>query len=200
MDELDCMRVIDESFQAIAEEATRIRIASWIAAKYGGRLLLPGQKAETPASLDATLGLSSDEIEKSGQIPGIAKLSSTGDVQLTVRDFKARSANDAALRLVHVLLWATKRLTGRGSVSSKAVVVPALRKYRCYDGNTRTAIAGDKGLVRDGDELSLDFHAEQLAAKFSREILDASTEGKWRPGTTKRRAARPFRLGEGGAE
>ena len=182
MNELDCMRAIEESLQALTDEAARVRVASWVAAKYGGL-------AAHTLKDDAGEGLANgDEIEKSGQIPGIAKLSGAGEVQLTVRDFKARSANEAATRLVHVFLWATKKLTGRGSASSKLAIVPAMRKYRCYDGNTRTVIARDKGIVRDGDELSLDFHAEQLAEKFVKEILDSGAEGKWKPGTTKRKA------------
>jgi hypothetical protein len=191
VNELDCMRAIGDIFEALTDEAARIRVASWLAAKYGGRGV---PSAERDAQDKFTRG---EEIEKSGQIPGVAKLSSGGDVQLTVRDLKARSANEAATRLVHVLLWATQKLTGRSSASSKTAIVPALRKYRCYDGNTRTVIARDKGIVRDGDELSLDFHAEQLAAKFVKEILDPGTEGKWRPGTTKRRTSKPDRAGGG---
>jgi hypothetical protein len=76
------------------------------------------------------------------------------------------------------------------SVSSKGLILPLLRKYRCYDGNTRTAIAKDKGLVRDGDLISLDFHAEQYAEKIVGEILDPSIEGKWKPGSNKRRVQR----------
>lgn len=187
MNELDCMRTIEENLQALADEAARVRVAIWVAAKYAG------QAAHTLKS-DRGEGLAdNEEIERSGQIPGIAKLSSAGEVQLTVRDFKARSANDAATRLVHVFLWATKKLTGRGSASSKVSIVPAMRKYRCYDGNTRTVIAQDKGIVRDGDELSLDFHAEQLAEKFVKEILDSGTEGKWKPGTTKRKTPKSDR-------
>jgi hypothetical protein len=187
MDELECMRVIDGALQEVSDEAARARIATWVAAKYAGLSSL--NKGESASSIE---GGSSEGavVEKDGQIPGIAKLSSAGEVQLTVRDFKARSANDAAGRLVHVLLWATKKLTGNLSVSSKSVIVPALRKYRCYDGNTRSAIAKDKGLVREGDLLSLDFHAELLAEKYAKEILDPGSEGKWKPGTIKRRGPR----------
>ncbi|KAA6460294.1 hypothetical protein DYQ86_14745 [Acidobacteria bacterium AB60] len=184
MDELDCMRAIEENLQALTDEAARTRVAAWVTAKYAGQTsrVLKTDGGDVLANVE--------EITESGQIPGIAKLSSGGDIQLTVRDFKARSANDAATRLVHVFLWATKKLTGRVSASSKMAIVPALRKYRCYDGNTRSVIARDKGIVRDGDELSLDFHAEQLAERFIKEILDSGTEGKWKPGSTKRRSSR----------
>jgi len=188
MDELECMRTIDETLHAVADEPMRTRIASWVAAKYLGNL--GGSFSAKKEGLNSqNVGLPAG-IGKSGEIPGIAKLSQSGEVQLTVRDFKAKSANDAAVRLVHVVIWAAGKLTGERSVSSKNVIVPLLKKYRCYDGNTRGSIAKDKGLVRDGDQLSLDFHAEQFAEKIVGEILDSSSEGRWKPGSTKRRAPR----------
>jgi hypothetical protein len=191
MDEFECMKIIDQNMQAMPDDATRQRVASWVRAKFLGevgvlRARPDGSLADT-AQADA---IDSADARRSGEIPGIAKLSQSGDVQVTVRDFKAKSANDAAIRLVHVLIWATTRLTGNGVVSSKGLIVPWLRKYRCYDGNTRWAIAKDKGLVRDGDQLSLDFHAEQLAEKFVGEILDPAIEGRWKPSTPKRKVTR----------
>ncbi len=184
MEELECMRIVDESIRAVDDEAARSRIATWVTAKY----LMTSRPDSVRTSTDSA---SVDMEDRPGEIPGIAKLSQAGDVQLTVRDFKAKSANDAAVRLVHVVIWAAAKLTGESSVSSKNVIVPLLRKYRCYDGNTRQAIASDKGLVRDGDLLSLDFHAEQYAERVVSEILDSGSEGKWKPGSTKRRTARP---------
>lgn len=188
MDELECMKNIDDNLQAVPEDSTRLRIVGWLAAKYLGASM--PSPVFTAVHTDVAAEEASNEVVRSGQIAGIAKLSNSGEVQLTVRDFKAKSANDAAIRLVHVLIWATARLTGATTLSSKNAIVPWLRKYRCYDGNTRWAIAKDKGLVRDGDELSLDFHSEQLAEKFVGEILDPSVEGKWKPGSTKRRATK----------
>ncbi len=190
MDELECMRVIDAGLQAIPDEAARARIASWVASKYGGIASLRASDLGRNLSVSST-GLSPNEIGKNGEVAGIAKLSQSGEVLLTVRDFKAKSANDAAIRLVHVLIWVTGKLAARSAVSSKNEVLPWLRKYRLYDGNTRGVIAKDKGLVRDGDELSLDFHADQLAEKFVNDILDGSVEGRWRPGGSKRRGAKP---------
>ncbi|MBW8869523.1 MAG: hypothetical protein JF563_01885 [Acidobacteriales bacterium] len=185
MEELECMKVIDEALQSVADQAARIRITDWVFAKYGdvaGRQSLVGPvPIPTPDSPVLASGK---------EIPGIAKLSQAGDVMLTVRDFKAKSANDAAIRLAHVVIWATSKLTGEGTVSSKGVVVPLLRKYRCYDGNTRSALAREKGIVREGDLLSLDFHAEQYAEKVVNEILDSSSEGRWKPVNTKRRTTR----------
>jgi len=188
VNEFECMRVIDESLQEMPDDATRSRIANWVAAKYLGMVgALANPRKGSPGPPDVrTL----DEFGKNGEVAGIAKLSQSGDVLLTVRDFKAKSTNDAAIRLVHVLIWVTRKLTNAASVSSRRVVTPWLQKYRCYDGNTRGAIANDKGIVRDGDELSLDFHAEQLAEQYITEILDSTVEGKWKPSNTKRRASK----------
>jgi hypothetical protein len=188
MDELECMRCADEAIRSLEDEAVRSRVVSWLAAKYLGSAPVAGGPLSAPFGT-APSGANVAGIH-ANQIAGIAKLSPSGEVQLTVRDFKAKSANDAAVRLVHVVIWATAKLKGEPAVSSKNVIVPLLRKYRCYDGNTRGAIANDKGLVRDGDTLSLDFHAEQHAEKLVKEILDESSEGKWKPGPTKRRVTR----------
>ena len=195
MDELECMRNIDTNLQAVLDEAARSRIAGWIAAKYLGSVPPVGQVTHGSLSADSE----SYEAGRRDQIPGIAKLSPSGELQLTVRDFKAKSANEAAVRLVHVTIWAWSKLTGEGSVSSKSVIVPLLKKYRCYDGNTRGVIAKDKGLVRDGDQLSLDFHAEQFALKVVKEICDPAVEGSWKPGGSKRRVLRASREAGSGA-
>lgn len=186
MEELECMRMVDETLRSVEDDGARARVIAWLSAKYLGG---PASRPSTGTVVETAYGMD----ERPNEIPGIAKLSQAGDVQLTVRDFKAKSANDAAVRLAHVVIAAAAKLTGESSVSSKNVIVPLLRKYRCYDGNTRSAIAGNKGLVRDGDLLSLDFHAEQYAEKVIAEIQDSTTEGKWKPGSSKRRAVQPAR-------
>jgi hypothetical protein len=190
MDELECMREIERNLEDLVDKEARVRVVNWASAKYGGFLATTLQKSDMQIPPVIPTGILGEKID---EIPGIAKLSNSGEVLLTVRDFKARSANEAALRLVHVYLWAAGKLKGQRSVSSKSSVVPALRRYRCYDGNTRRVLAKEKGVLRDGDELSLDFHAEQLAEKFVKEILDPGTEGKWKPIATKRRASKPAR-------
>jgi len=182
MDELECMRSMDEAIQSVADESARARILGWLFAKYGIANSPNGTSSKTNSQMIGTT-------VAGNQIAGIAKVSADGDLQITIRDLKARSANDAALRLLHVLVWASGKLTGQQSVSSKAVIVPWLKRYRCYDGNTRGVIAQDKGILRDGDLISLDFHAEQRAEKFVEEILDPAVEGKWKPGGAKKRQA-----------
>ena len=53
------------------------------------------------------------------EIPGIAKMQDNGNFKLTVRDPKAKNANDAAIRLAHIVIHAYTELTGESSVSSK---------------------------------------------------------------------------------
>ncbi|MGD0158410.1 MAG: hypothetical protein ABSB50_20155 [Terracidiphilus sp.] len=194
MDELEGMRAIDEILQNVEDELARARVAGWVAAKYSGAL--PGRAGSVAAVRVAAPPGSADRVD---EIPGIAKLSQDGEILLTVRDLKARNTNDAAIRLVHVLIWAAQKLTGSASVSSRRIVTPLLQRYRCYDGNTRHAVASDRGIVRDGDELSLDFHAEQRAEQFVSEILDASVEGQWRPGGSRRRSPRLRAASDAGA-
>jgi hypothetical protein len=197
MEELECMHALDESVRALEDESARSRVVGWLAAKYLGSSNTGART--TVNAVRTSTGEPKEGDTLNGQIPGIAKLSQSGELLLTVRDFKAKSANDAAVRLVHVVLWAAAKLTGESGFSSKNFVVPLLRKYRCYDGNTRSAIAADKGLVRDGDLLSLDFHAEQYAQKIVDEILDTTSEGRWKPSTAKRRTVRNKRDGMGAA-
>jgi hypothetical protein len=187
MEELECMRTIDEAIRSIEDQEIRKRIVGWLSSKYLG---VPTAHRNAPQEIALSIPAVSNSGDKPKEIPGIAKLSASGDVQLTVRDFKARSANEAAVRLAHVAIWAANKLTGEQTVSSRGLVLPLLRKYRCYDGNTRRALAAEKGLVRDGDTLSLDFHAEQSAERMVSEILDPATEGKWKPNSVKRRATR----------
>jgi hypothetical protein len=127
------------------------------------------------------------------EIPGIARATDTGELHLTVRDLKARSASDAAIRIAHLAIYANERLNGLQSLSSKNILVPILRRYRAYDGNTRGALAQHRGFIRQGDQLSMDFHCKEEAEKFIKEILDPEEpQGSWNPSaraTRRRRAA-----------
>jgi len=195
MDELECMRNIDDALSSISDDTARTRIVNWLVAKHLG---LSNSMGGTASAQRGTPRV--DGAERTGEIAGIAKLSQAGEILLTVRDLKAKSANDAAIRLVHVLIWSAQKLTEATTVSSRHVITPWLQKYRCYDGNTRGAIAADKGIVRDGDDLSLDFHAEQRAEQIVNEILDNSVEGKWKPSNTRRRVSKVRTTVDGEAE
>ncbi len=115
------------------------------------------------------------------EIPGIARVTQNGEFHLTVRDLKARSANDAAIRIAHLALLANERLNHSESLSSKNVLVPILRRYRAYDGNTRGALAQHRGFARAGDQLSMDLHCKEEAEEYMRQILDPSVQGTWNP-------------------
>jgi hypothetical protein len=184
--ELQVMMKVSEAVCSLKNAAARDRVLSWAAQKF--RTTAGAQPAHGNAPSPQ---VRTTEPEKSArEIPGIARLSEAGELHLTVRDMKARSANDAALRIAHLLIYATEQLTGAGTVSSKSTLVPILRKYRAYDGNTRTVLARHRGFIREGDQLSMDLHCRQEAEGFVAEILDPATQGTWNPSnkTNKRRA------------
>jgi hypothetical protein len=185
-DELDVMRSIADSLGGLEDEQARSRVLMWAIAKFGNGTVATQANARTPNNMSAPQRAPAPT-GADGEIPGIAKLSPSGDLLWTVRDVKARTANDAAIRLAHVAIWAANQLTGVQNISSKNVLVPLLRRWRVYDGNTRKALAAQRGIVRDGDSISLDFHAGQEAERYVNEILDPSVEGKWRPGAVRRR-------------
>jgi hypothetical protein len=184
--ELQAMMKVSEAVSSLKNAAARDRVLSWAAQKFRSTAGPPLTPGNVPSPQEHTT-----TPEKSArEIPGIARLSEAGELHLTVRDTKASSANDAALRIAHLLIYATEQLTGAGTISSKSTLNPTLRKYRVYDGNTRTVLARHRGLIREGDELSMDLHCRQEAEGFVAEILDPATQGTWNPSskTSKRRA------------
>jgi len=122
----------------------------------------------------------------SGDITGIAMKTQDGQFHFSVRDIKATNQWDAAKRLTYVLIRAYTKVMGTETVSRKEVINPFLTSWRVYDGNTRRFLANDPGLVRNGDQFSLDIHAEQEADGFIRDILNTEVTAKWKPGSTKR--------------
>lgn len=169
--EIEAMSVINEALSKVDDAQTRARILRWAVERFGpigGGL--PGTAA---ASARPQLG--------DDEIPGIAKIDKEGKFHLTVRDLKAKGTIDAAMRLVHIAVRAHGLLSGEREVSSKNVVLPLLKSWRVYDGNTRAAIARHKGIVRSGDMLQLDVHAEKDADKYIADTLDADVQGSWKP-------------------
>lgn len=104
----------------------------------------------------------------------------------TARDLKAKSARDAAKRLIYVVVYSYKQIMGEDTVSRKEVLNPLLEKWRLNNANTRGYISNDRGILQNGDLLSLDFHAEKEAKMFITEILDENKEGKWSPESSKK--------------
>jgi hypothetical protein len=115
------------------------------------------------------------------EIKGIAYLDEQERFHLSVRDPKAQSTNEAALRLTYVVIRAYEQLTGNAKASSKEVVNPVLDQWRCYTGNTRNVLAKDKGIHREGGLVWLDTPAKEEADKLIKEILDDKIKGAWKP-------------------
>ena len=184
LSEIAAIAKIDRALSAIKDKGTRDRVLNWAISKYmtsdeGARQTHGQPNVQSPATPVVHVGKK--------EIPGIARLNDSGALKLTVRDPKATSANDAAIRLAHIAIHSYNELAGDPSVSSKRVIVPILREWRAYDGNTRLALARHKGIIREGDSLSLDAHSKKDALKYMAEALDDSVQGKWSPRTTGRK-------------
>ena len=181
--EISAMAAVSAALLQIEDLEARARVIRWVNERFGFVASERFKRAPVSASVPIS------EASGTKELAGIARLLDTGDFRLTVRDLKATSANDAAVRLVHVAIRAYQQLTGEKVVSSKSVVVPLLKAWRVYDGNTRATLAKQRGILRNGDELDLDVHAQSDADRFIREALDANVEGRWKPGARKKKAS-----------
>ena len=178
-DELQVMRAVDELLGDLDAEA-RQRVLAWATAKFSVGPLLQAK--------------SSREDQLAAEMPGIAVMRNQR-LEVVLSDLKAQSGVDAALRLAHVVLFAYERLTGERSASTRKVLVPILREWRLYDGNTRARLATCKGIVRKGDLVSLDAPAKRYAQSVIDEILNPDVPGRWRPPVTTRGSNRRVRAG-----
>ncbi|HEX7030365.1 MAG TPA: hypothetical protein VF254_07195 [Gammaproteobacteria bacterium] len=186
IDEFEALRSINAIIERL-EDGPRARILTWLAQKYGAEVpRLDDFQNANAAEMTGRTGVAA----RGNEIPGIARLDADGKLRLTIRDLKAKSTNDAAIRLTHIAIYAYQKLTGEESVSSKSVVVPILKEWRSYTGNTRPALAQHKGILRTGDRLSLDAHSQRDAETYIREALDPSVEGNWRPSSRERRGTK----------
>jgi hypothetical protein len=180
--ELEAMKTAGKAIEALPDSDARGRVLAWLASRFGVTGFEARRADLRPAG---TVGRPSEPV--GGEIPGIARLTTDGNLEITVRDLKAKNTIDAAIRLAHVVIYASEKLNGEAAVSSRRVLTPILKEFRAYDGNTRTALAGHKGIRRNGDLLSLDLIAKKEAERYVIEILDASINGTWNP------SARPSR-------
>jgi len=104
--------------------------------------------------------------------PGIASFEpSSGKFSISVRNWKAKARTEQARRLAYVAIRAREKLTGEETTSSRDFVTPLLKEHRLYDGNSRSVLANDKGIQRDGDELRLDVPGKAEADRIIAEIL-----------------------------
>ena len=183
--EVQALGKVDEALSGVDDEEARGRIIRWASEKYGvslaskpaaTTLYTPTPQTNAAATLPAPAG---------GELPGIAKFVGE-ELRIIARDIKASSTNDAAIRLVHMAIRANEVLTGSETVSSRHIVTPILKTWRAYTGNTRPAIANQKGILRNGDLVSLDEHGKRDADEYMRQCLDASVEGTWNPNGAKK--------------
>lgn len=187
--EIEALGKVDEALSGLDDEDARGRVIRWASEKYGVSI---GSRPASPAQLFSPVSqASSIEIPAAGggEIPGVAKFVGE-ELRIIARDIKASSTNDAAIRLVHIAIRANERLTGSESVSSRHVVTPILKAWRTYTGNTRGAITNQKGVLRNGDLVSLDEHGKRDADEYMRQILDPSVEGAWNPTGSSKKSAK----------
>jgi hypothetical protein len=171
--EIDAIAKVSAALDAVDDPQARLRVLRWANEKFGYKPM------PHPPTVEKTTKQRGDGTE----IPGIAVLSENGEVRFTIRDLKAKSAREATTRLVYVGVHATEMLTGKKGVSRKSVIVPLLKHWRVYDGNARQLLAMDRGLLKNGDEIELDGHAQKDAERFVQEIQDSNQVGSWRPGS-----------------
>jgi hypothetical protein len=114
------------------------------------------------------------------EIPGIARITDTGEMKITIRDLKAKNARDAVVRLSHIAVWAHETLTGQ-PLSSRKGLTPILKEWRIYSGNARSWLAHNKGFIRSGDSLMLDAHARRDAEAYAADVTNDDVTGIWRP-------------------
>ncbi len=186
--ELEVMRVVGEAIENLDDPEARARVLSWLGSRFSmPHLGLRRKELEHPTDFGKPAA-----VVTLGEMPGIARLTASGELEVIVRDLKARSTVDAAIRLAHVVIYANEKLKGERTVSSRAVLSPILKEWRAYDGNTRPALARHRGIHRDGDALSLDTIAKKEAEKYIDEILDDTIQGTWNPNRrpTKKRAVK----------
>ncbi|HEX5078913.1 MAG TPA: PAS domain-containing protein, partial [Geminicoccaceae bacterium] len=151
----------------MADAEARRRVLSYVLARCLPESGLAFGASTAPAS-GAPSALSVVEYTQR-ELPGVACLSETGEFRITAHDLKAKSGLDAAVRLAHVAIYAYERLTGR-PLSSRKGLTPLLKAWGLYDGNTRARLAREPGIVRSGDDLSLDRQARQTAERLIEEL------------------------------
>lgn len=180
--EVTAIATISRVLARLEDAEARKRVISYVLARYVGTnisTVMPSNNTLSPTIPTQASGSAVSETS-SREIAGIARVTESGELRITIRDLKARSGLDAAVRLAHVAIYAHVVLLGIPMSSAKGLT-PILKMWRLYDGNTRTRLAREKGIVRSGDDLALDAHATRDAQRFIEEILDPNVEGSWRP-------------------
>jgi hypothetical protein len=184
--EIAAIAQISAALRAIEDPVARGRVLSYVLARFSdgpiARSAAPTPVPRAPGLVPAGVGVGEGERLNTSarEIGGIARLTDDGQLKVTVRDLKAKSGLDAATRLAHVAIYAHQEMAGQ-PLSSRKGLTPLLREWRLYDGNTRRKLGNDRGILRDGDNLSLDAHAKMDAQRYIEDILNPDVQGSWRP-------------------
>lgn len=182
--EADAIKAISKALRTLPDNTSRELVLDFVASRFAlqsKRISLESVPTRSPVDESAKIvAVNAAADRKRGEIPGIAKVTESGELKLTIRDLKASSGLNAALRVAHIAIHACESLLHRG-MSSRNELTPILRQWRVYDGNARAKIGADKGIFRDGDTLTLDAHAQRLAEQFIADVLNPEVEGKWKP-------------------
>lgn len=177
LSEFDVMKAIARALHRLKDVDAVHRVLDYFVRRHG--LVVSQGFAVTGVGLDA---VTSPRPTKCREIPGIACLNDNDEVEFTLRDIRAKSANDAAVRLVHIAILVYSELKGETSVPAK-IIARLLNDHRCYDGNTRAAIARCKGIIKDKDHRrSLDAPARDEAQRIVMEIQLGRGPDIWKPG------------------
>ncbi len=181
--EIAAISAISSALSKLADSEERRRVLSYVLARYlpeGNALsALPPALSAQPVSSMAPSPVAVIE-HTQRELPGVARLTDTGELRITARDLKAKSGLDAGVRLAHVAIYAHERLTGQ-PLSSRKGLTPLLKEWRLYDGNVRHRLANERGIIRSEDSLSLDAHARRDAERYIEEILNDELHGQWKP-------------------
>lgn len=187
--ELAAIAAIAKALGDVDDADARRRVLTYILARYMPEVSgtqasavhapLPGPMGRADVAVPQYPPVGVGE-ERPKEVPGIAQLTNAGDLKITARDLKAKSGLDAALRLAYIAIYAYYLLTGQ-PLSSRKGLTPLLREWRLYTGNTRARLAKERGIIREGDGLSLDAHARRDAEQYISEILSDESVGQWRP-------------------
>jgi hypothetical protein len=183
--EIAAIAAISAALSSLADTEARRRVLSYVLSRYLPDFPVP--VGATVSSTTASIGRSPTSLVETPsfghsprEIPGVIHITDAGELKITARDLKAKSGLDAAVRLAYLAIYASEKLTGQ-PLSSPKSLTPLLKQWRLYDGNTRTRLAKDKGIIRSGENLSLDAHGKLDAERFIEEILNPEVQGQWRP-------------------
>lgn len=178
-------KVVSNFPPSVQEKVYDLLLSSFLKGEISFMKQHEGKKQSMPPMPDETIPTGFEDI---------ASISSDGNFHVSVRDLKAKNALDAAKRLAYVAIKTYTQLSGEKSVSRRKIITPLLRAWRLDDGNTRSKMATDPGIRKDGDQYSLDIHAQKEADEFIIQIRDPDISGQWRPGekttTRKKRASK----------